>query len=231
LEKWNNFCLDVTEVSPYGHDFCCIYKDKEVFMTLGNFLRSVVSFFLILSIAVAAQAGDPENRIRQTTDKILSIVADPALKGPSKGEERKKLIRKAVDEQFDWTEMARRSLGRHWAERTEAEKKEFVPLFAELLERTYLKKVEDYSGEKVRYEGETIERNHATVKVKIVTQKNRDIPVEYRLKKDEKGWLVYDVSIEGVSLVNNYRTQFNTIITQSSYENLVKVLKAKVAEK
>jgi phospholipid transport system substrate-binding protein len=200
-------------------------------MTLGNFLRSVVSFFLILSIAVAAQAGDPENRIRQTTDKILSIVADPALKGPSKGEERKKLIRKAVDEQFDWTEMARRSLGRHWAERTEAEKKEFVPLFAELLERTYLKKVEDYSGEKVRYEGEAIERNHATVKVKIVTQKNRDIPVEYRLKKDEKGWLVYDVSIEGVSLVNNYRTQFNTIITQSSYENLVKVLKAKVAEK
>jgi phospholipid transport system substrate-binding protein len=158
-------------------------------------------------------------------------VADPALKGPSKGEERKKLIRKAVDEQFDWTEMARRSLARHWAERTEPEKKEFVPLFADLLERTYLKKVEDYSGEKVRYQGEAIEGTHATVKVKIVTQKNKDIPVEYRLKKDEKGWLVYDVSIEGVSLVNNYRTQFNTIITQSSYENLVKVLKAKVAEK
>ena len=200
-------------------------------MTLGNSLRAVVFFLLLLNIALVARAGDPENKIRQTTDKILSIVADPALKGPSNGEERKKLIRKAVDEQFDWAEMARRSLGRHWAERNEMEKKEFIPLFAELVERTYLKKVEGYSGEKVRYEGEAIEGDNATVKVKIVTQKNKDIPVEYRLKKDEKGWLVYDVLIEGVSLVNNYRTQFNSIITQSSYENLMKVLKAKVAEK
>ena len=200
-------------------------------MTLGNFLRVVVSFFLILSITVAARAGEPENRIRQTTDKILSIMADPALKGPSKGEERRKLIRKTIDEQFDWTEMARRSLGRHWAERNEAEKKEFVPLFAELLERTYLNKVEGYSGEKVRYEGEAMEGENATVKVKIVTRKNKDIPIEYRLKKDEKGWLVYDISIEGVSLVNNYRTQFNSIIMQSSYENFMNVLKAKVAEK
>ena len=200
-------------------------------MTLSNVFRPVISLFLILGLAAASWAGEAENRIRQATDKILSIVSDPALKGPSKTEERRRLIRKAVDEQFDWTEMARRSLGRHWTERSEAEKKEFVPLYAELLERTYLRKVEDYSGEKVRYEGETIEGQNATVKVKIVTRKNKDVPVEYRLKKDEKGWLVYDVSIEGVSLVNNYRTQFNSIITQSSYENLLKVLKAKVAEK
>ncbi len=200
-------------------------------MTLSNVFRPVISLFLILGLAATSWAGEAENRIRQATDKILSIVSDPALKGPSKTEERRRLIRKAVDEQFDWTEMARRSLARHWTERSEAEKKEFVPLYAELLERTYLRKVEDYSGEKVRYEGETIEGQNATVKVKIVTRKNKDVPVEYRLKKDEKGWLVYDVSIEGVSLVNNYRTQFNSIITQSSFENLLKVLKAKVAEK
>ncbi len=200
-------------------------------MTLTNYFRSVISLLLILGLTATARAGEPENKIRQATDKILSIVANPTLKGPSKAEERRKLIRNVVDEQFDWTEMARRSLGRHWAERSEAEKKEFVPLYAELLERTYLRKVEDYSGEKVRYEGETTEGENATVKVKIVTRKNKDIPVEYRLKKDAKGWLVYDVSIEGVSLINNYRTQFNSIIMQSSYENLLKVLKAKIAEK
>jgi phospholipid transport system substrate-binding protein len=169
--------------------------------------------------------------IRQTTEKILSIVTNPALKSPSKTAEREKLIRQAVDERFDWEEMARRSLATHWAKRTPEERKEFVPLFADLLERTYMKKVEDYSGEKVVYEGETQEGDYATVKVKIVTKKNKDILVEYRLKKEGNHWLIYDVSIMGVSLVNNYRTQFNSIISQSSYENLVKKLKEKAEVK
>jgi phospholipid transport system substrate-binding protein len=134
-----------------------------------------------------------------------------------------------VDERFDWEEMARRALGRYWAQRTAEEKKEFVALFSELVERTYMGKVEDYSGEKVRYEGETIDGNYAVVKVNIITQKNRDISVDYRLQKEGNEWLVYDVSIEGVSLVNNYRSQFNSIILQSSYQNLIKRLKAKVA--
>jgi phospholipid transport system substrate-binding protein len=124
--------------------------------------------------------------------------------------------------------MARRALATHWAKRTPQERKEFVPLFSDLLERTYMKKVEDYSGEKVLYEGETRDGDYAVVKVKIVTKKNKDISVEYRLKKEGNNWLVYDVSILGVSLVNNYRTQFNSIISQSSYENLVKKLKEKV---
>jgi len=97
------------------------------------------------------------------------------------------------------------------------------------VERTYMGKVEDYSGEKVRYEGETIDRDYAVVKVIIITQKNRGISVDYRVQKEGNEWLVYDVSIEGVSLVNNYRSQFNSIILQSSYENLVKRLKAKAA--
>ena len=91
-----------------------------------------------------------------------------------------------------------------------------------------MKKVEDYSGEKVLYEGETKDGDYATVKVKIVTKKNKDISVEYRLKKEGTSWLVYDVSILGVSLINNYRTQFNSIISQSSYANLVKKLREKV---
>jgi len=184
---------------------------------------------VIIGVAVPVLAGEPTDQIRQTTDKILSIVKDPALKSPSKAQERRGLIRKAVDERFDWEEMARRSLGRYWPQRTAEEKKEFVRLFSDLVERTYMGKVEDYSGEKVRYEGETIDGNYAVVKVNILTQKNKDISIDYRLQKEGSEWLVYDVSIEGVSLVNNYRSQFNSIILQSSYENLIKKMKAKVA--
>jgi phospholipid transport system substrate-binding protein len=197
-------------------------------MSLTYLIRTTLSLLFILSIAVSSWAVEPMEAIKQTTDKVLSIAANPALKPPSKTTEREKLIRQAVDERFDWEEMARRALATHWAKRTPQERKEFVPLFSDLLERTYMKKVEDYSGEKVLYEGETKDGDYATAKVKIVTKKNQDIPVEYRLKKEGDNWLVYDVSISGVSLVNNYRTQFNSIISQSSYENLVKRLREKV---
>lgn len=192
-----------------------------------SIVRSIAPVFLIAAMAVPVLAADPIDEIKQTTDKILSIVTNAALKTPSKTEEREKLIRQAVDERFDWEEMARRSLAIHWAKRTAGERKEFVRLFADLVERTYMKKVEDYSGEKVLYEGETKEGDFASVRVKIVTKKGEDIPVEYRLKKERENWFVYDVSIEGVSLVNNYRTQFHSIISQSSYENLVKRLREK----
>ncbi len=198
-------------------------------MSLPYLFRSLVSLLLVVGVTAPVLAGEPTEQIKQTTDKILSIVKDPALKGSSKAQERRRSIRKAVDERFDWDEMARRSLGRYWVQRTAEEKKEFLRLFSELLERTYMGKVEDYSGEKVQYEGETIDGEYAVVKVNIITQKNRDISVDYRLQKEKNEWFVYDVSIEGVSLVNNYRTQFNSIILQSSYENLIKRLKVKVA--
>jgi phospholipid transport system substrate-binding protein len=191
----------------------------------------MVVFLLVLGVSAPCFAGEPTEKIRQTTDKVLSIVTNPSLKDASKGQEREKLIRRAVDERFDWEEMARRSLATHWAKRTAEERKEFVHLFSDLLERTYMRKVEDYSGEKVLYEGETKDGDYAKVNVKIVTKKNRDIPVEYRLKKEGNDWLIYDVLIEGVSLVNNYRTQFKSIILQSSYENLIKRLRNKVEEK
>jgi phospholipid transport system substrate-binding protein len=193
--------------------------------------RGIISLFLVGAMALPLLAANPMEEIKQTTDKILSIVTNPALKTPSKTEEREKLIHQAVYERFDWEEMSRRSLATHWAKRTPEERKEFVRLFSELLERTYMKKVEGFSGEKVLYEGEAVERDYATVKVKIVTKRNKDIPVEYRLKKEGNNWFIYDVSIEGVSLVNNYRTQFNSILFQSSYEDLVKRLREKAEPK
>ncbi len=197
-------------------------------MSRTVFIRTISSLFLIVAVATPVLAADPLEEIKQTTNKILSIVTNPALKAPSKAAEKEKLIRQAVDERFDWEEMARRALATHWTKRTAEERKEFVRLFSDLLERTYMKKVEDYSGEKVLYDGETKDGDYATVRVKIVTKKNQDISVEYRLRKEGNDWFIYDVSIAGVSLVNNYRTQFNSIISQSSYENLVKRLREKV---
>ena len=191
----------------------------------------LVSVFLLVAFPLSVWAGLPTEQIKTTIDKIIAIVTDPALKEPSQAEKKKSLIMKAVDERFDWREMSRRSLGLHWAKLNEEERKNFVSLFSRLLERTYLDRVESYSGEKVTYTGETIDGDYATVETKVLTSKNVDTPVVYKLKKDDDSWLVYDISIEGVSLVYNYRTQFNSILSKSSYAELVAKLKEKIAEK
>lgn len=198
-------------------------------------LRYLFQILIYLSLifflfAVPVLAGEPKDQLKQTTDKVLSIRDDPSLKAPNKAKERKELILKAVNERFDWEEMARRSLARHWAQRTPEERGEFVQLYRELLERVYMDKVEGYSWNKLFYEGEAIDGDYANVKVKILTTKDQVIQVEYRFSKKGKNWLVYDFSVEGVSIVNNYRTQFNDIIMKSSYQELVKKLKIKVAQ-
>ena len=173
---------------------------------------------LMLILAAPCFAGAPTEDIKQTTDLILAVVSDPALKGPENEKKRGRLIRQAVDERFDWEAMTKRSLARHWQKRSEAEKKEFITLFGKLLERTYLDKVGSYSGEKVVYTGESIDGKYATVTAKILTHSKNEVEVLYRLKDLNGDWRVYDISIEGVSLVNNYRKQFNSIIVRSSYE-------------
>ena len=183
------------------------------------------------TMALPALAGEPTEQVKETTDKIIAIVSDPALKESERSEEKKELLRNVVDERFDWEEMTRRSLARHWSKRTDEEKREFIALYAQLLERTYMDRVEGYSGEQVAYEGERVEGDYAIVKVRITTPKDTEIPVKYRVRKKGDKWLVYDVYVEGVSLVNNYRVQFNNVISRSSYEKLVKKLRAKVAEK
>jgi len=191
-------------------------------------LAPVFLFVLIMFIPFAAYGGTPMEGVKATTDKIIAIVSNPALKAPEKKEEKAGLIRAAVDERFSWEEMSKRTLARHWSARTPEEKKEFIDLFGKLLERTYLDKVEGYSGEKVLYAEEAVDGNYATVSVKIITTKDTEIRVLYRLKKDKNDWLVYDIVIEGVSLINNYRKQFNSIIVRESYSDLVEKLREKV---
>jgi len=198
------------------------------------------TFFYVLVFAVStlSQAGEPTESIKKVAEKIIAIVSDPGLQTSGKDVEEKesseklkkrnRMVREVVDERFDWEEFSRRTLARHWRDRTDDEKKEFIDLFGKLLERTYLDKVEGYSGEKVIYSDETVDGDYAAVDVKIITKKETEIPVKYRLKKKGNDWFVYDVIIEGVSLVNNYRTQFNSIIVRYKYQGLINRLKAKV---
>lgn len=197
-------------------------------MMSKGLLHVIAGFFLVFAIAAPAQGEGPKDRIKGTTDKIIAILSDPALKVPEQAKERKRRIREVVDERFDWEEFSRRALARHWKQRTEEEKREFVPLFGKLIERTYMDKVEDYSGERVLYVGERIKGKYGLVKAKVVTNDKREIDVDYRLKYKGSDWYVYDVTVVGVSLVKSYRVQFNNIIKQSSYEDLVERLKEKV---
>jgi len=161
---------------------------------------------------------------------VLKIL-DPAAKADGKSEERRAAIRAIAHETFDFREISQRSLARHWQSRSPAERDEFIQLFADLLERSYIGQIEQYSGgEKIVYAGESMEGDQALVRTRLVTKQGTEIPVDYRMHKVGANWLVYDVSIEGVSLVSNYRAQFDRIIRGGSYKQLAEKLKAKKDE-
>lgn len=185
--------------------------------------------FLLLGAPVLVPAGEPTDQIKQTTDKILAIVQDPALKGPDKDAERQKQMKQAIDTRFDWASMSRSAIGAHWQGLSEAQRKEFTALFSELVEKTYMSKVESYSGEKIQYRGDKVDGTFGVAEVVIVTLRGTDTPVSYRVQKKGAEWLVYDVNIEGVSLVNNYRSQIAAILSGSSYDVLIGKIKAKLA--
>lgn len=192
---------------------------------LGAFLLSL--FCISFLVPSRVSAGEPTIQVKQTVDAVLDILKNKELKKPEKTEQRRAQIRNAVSGRFDFGEMAKRSLALHWKKRTPEEQSEFVPLFTDLIENTYIRKIERYQDEKVVYRDEKIEGTYATVKTDIVTTKEAQIPIEYRLMKEGDQWKAYDVIIEGVSLVNNYRNQFNSIIRSGSYAELVKRLKSK----
>ena len=159
---------------------------------------------------------------------MLKLLDDPTLK--DKPKDKRVAVRKIAEDIFDFGETAKRSLGRHWAARTPAERDEFVKLFGDLLERSYISKIELYGGEKIQYVSDKVEGDLAAVQSKLVTKTGTDVPIEYRMLKKGDRWLVYDVIIEGVSLVSNYRTQFNKIIQTSSFAELVKKMKSRNEE-
>jgi phospholipid transport system substrate-binding protein len=191
----------------------------------------VVVAGVLAVLARDAGAGVPTDQLRGSIDLVLRIVTDPELKKEAKTAERRKRIREVVNQIFDFTEISQRCLGRHWQARTPAEREKFVALFGDLLENAYISKIESYSGEKIQYPGDVIEGDLAMVKTRIVTKQETEIPVDYRMFLRDGRWAVYDVSIEGISLIGNYRTQFNAVIQRSGYPDLVAKLTAKRDER
>ena len=182
---------------------------------------------LVCAAWASAQEGATA-QVKETIDRVLAILRDPALKGPDKEELRRKKLKDAIYPRFDFSEMAKRSLATHWRDRSQKEREEFVNLFADLLEQSYHKKLESYTDQEIIYAKEQIEDKFGLVATKIVSQKeNLDIPIDYKLMRQDGQWRVYDVVVEGVSLVSNYRSQFNRIIQTSSYAELIRKMRVK----
>ena len=190
---------------------------------------------VVLTLAMGAGrpawAGAPTEQLRTQIDRVIKVLEDPELAKEARMGERRTVIRRVANDIFDFSETTRRSLGPHWQARTPQEREEVTRLYADLLERSYIGKIEMYSGEKIQFLGDTIDGDQATVRTRLVTRQGTDIPVDYRMHRvPGDRWLTYDVSIEGVSLVANYRAQFNKIIQTSGYTSLVKKLAAKEQE-
>jgi phospholipid transport system substrate-binding protein len=194
-----------------------------------NSIRRTLVFASIVALSLIAvpraDAGQVSDQLRSRLDRVVSILEDRSLR--ARPEARRAELRGAATEIFDFTEITRRSLGRHWQAATPAEREELVQLFTALLERSYVDRVEQFNGERITLAGEVLDGELATVRTRLVGKSGTETAVDYRLHRVGDRWLAYDVSVEGVSMVANYRAQFNKIIQASSAQGLVQRLRAK----
>ena len=194
-------------------------------------MRSLRPLVVVIALALGlvlvrdAAAGTPTDQLRERIDRIVSILDDGSLKADPAA--RKAALRGVAGEIFDFTEITKRALGRHWLSASTAEREELVQLLTALLEKSYMGRIEQYSGERITWVDESVEGDLATVRTHFMTRSGTPIPVDYRLARAGDRWLAYDVSIEGVSLVANYRAQFTKIIQTSSTQALVEKLRAR----
>jgi phospholipid transport system substrate-binding protein len=195
-------------------------------ITMTAFAAAAV---IALISATTAYAGTPEDILKVSLNKGLEVLKNKELAVPEKSALRRKSLREIADKIFDFEEMSRRTLAVHWNQRSKEEQAEFVILFKDFLEGVYIGKIEKYGDEDIRYLAENVEGEYSIVKTNVINKENLSIPIDYKLIARNSDWKVYDVVIEGVSLVNNYRNQFNQIIRTKSYHELVKMLKEKQA--
>jgi phospholipid transport system substrate-binding protein len=188
---------------------------------------AAASLLALAIMSSAANAGLPTDQIKATVEKALVVLRDPKLKPAAKLKERREELRKILFARFDFTEMAKRSLGANWRRRTPQEQEEFVRLFTDVLERAYADIIESYTDEKIVYLNERVDSDYADVNSKVITGKGQEYSLNYKAHLVGNEWKVYDVVAENISLVNNYRSQFTRVISKDSYEELVRRLKDK----
>jgi phospholipid transport system substrate-binding protein len=204
---------------------------KRIKSKLRIAVATLAVLFTLVSFAAAGQITD---NLKLVVDKVLTILKDPAYAAPDKRAERNKLIHETASGTFDWEEMAKRTLGPHWRDLTPEQQKQFIDIFVDFLERTYISKIDlflqeskDFSAKNISYLKETIEQErYALVETKILLN-DKELPLNYKLVNKNGTWVVYDLTIEGVGLVANYRTQFNDILANGTFATLIDKLKAK----
>jgi len=199
-------------------------------MNMKRYLTVPVIALILLSIWLtpgSAAGGLPTDQIKSTVDKALVVLKDPRFKPAAKSKERREQLRQILFARFDFSEMGKRALGANWRRRTAKEQDEFVRLFTDLLERAYADTIESYRDEKILYVGERLDGGYAEVNSKVFTGRGDEFSLNYRAHFVGGEWRVYDVVVENVSMVNNYRSQFNRVITNASYEELVRRLRDK----
>ncbi|MBT3176504.1 MAG: ABC transporter substrate-binding protein [Desulfobacula sp.] len=193
--------------------------------------RIIILIFFVVCIFPPvnnACASSVQDELKVTLDQILKILQDKSLKGEDATEKRRTSLRKLIHDKFSFDKMSQLSLAKHWKARSDEEKKTFIDLFGQLLEQTYISKIESYSNEKVIFLKEYVTDKKAQVDTKVITE-TIEIPIDYRLYQTNNGsWMVYDVIIEGVSLVGNYRSQFDQMLQKNSFEKLIEDLKNKI---
>ena len=190
-------------------------------------LMTLTAALLLGLTASVAAALTPTETVKSRVDQALQSLSQTANPGAEASERRRADIRRAADTLFDFPDMSRRALGRHWTDRTPAEREEFTRLFTDLIARTYIGKIDRYAGESIAYVGERVDGDEASVRSQVVTAKGSQIPVEYRLHRANDTWSAYDVLIENVSLVGTYRSQFDRIIKAESFADLLRRLREK----
>lgn len=190
----------------------------------------LVIFTLVTALPTTAKVTNVTDEVRSTVDQVVKIVSDKEMKKPQNEQKRRSALKQTIGGIFDYGEMAKRSMGVHWKTLNPVQRKEFVGLFSTLLENSYAGKIESYNKEKIVYDRESVEGTYAEVFSRVITPKRDEFSLDYRLLREGNKWMVYDVVIEGVSLVSNYRSQFNKIINEKGYNELVKKLKTKSEE-
>jgi phospholipid transport system substrate-binding protein len=201
----------------------------------GSAMGKALAAWIMMAGAVAAPAMGPRDTVETAVTRVINLTQDiePAAKEsavPRQSADKRTEIRKVARDLFDFEEVTRRTLSRHWAARTPDERAEFIALFTELLERSYINRVEAYAGENITYTGEAVDANYATVRSKILTDRRSEITLDYRMHLRDGRWRVYDLQIDGVSFVSTYRSQFDRIIQAESYASLLERMRKKSFE-
>lgn len=186
----------------------------------------LVVFFQVSCPLVNGAERGPTQQLQPIIDGLIEILADDSLKGDANKIERRKKIMAVISSGFDFKEMSRRVLGSTWNTISAEDKDSFTALMTKLLENVYVGKLESYSGEKVDFIAERIKGKRAQVTT-IIEHEGVKLPVHYIMQQEHETWMVYDINIEGVSLIKNYMEQFSSILRQEKYEGLVKIIEEK----